>query len=174
MKILLLFRHGKSDWQADFSHDHERPLARRGRRAARAMGRWLTRTGPRPEQIICSTALRTRQTCALARKAGRWAAAVEYEGGLYGADVTDLLGCIHNAPEHCDVLMLIGHQPTWSEVAARLTGQAAMHFPTAAMARVDLPVESWLDAEFGIGTLVWLQSPKKLPAAYDSPAGTVN
>ena len=30
-KRLLLFRHGKSDWAADFDSDHERPLAKRGR-----------------------------------------------------------------------------------------------------------------------------------------------
>ncbi|MDE2832984.1 MAG: histidine phosphatase family protein [Bacteroidota bacterium] len=166
MKTLLLFRHGKSDWHADYSHDHQRPLARRGRRAARAMGRWLTHIGPMPDQIISSTALRTRQTCHFARKAGDWAAPVEYEGGLYGADPMDLLDCIRAAPDSSRVLMLIGHQPTWSETIAGFTGRSVMRFPTAAMARVDLPVESWLDVEFGLGTLVWLQIPKELPAAY--------
>lgn len=166
MKTILLFRHGKSDWYADYSHDHERPLAPRGRRAARAMGRWLSHTRPEPDHIICSTARRTRQTCRLASVAGGWAATVENEAKLYGGDCRDLLDCIYSAPDHSSVLMLIGHQPTWSEAAAVFSRQAVAHFPTGTMARVDLPVNSWLDVEFGIGTLVWLQTPKKLPAHY--------
>ena len=163
MKTILLFRHGKSDWYADYSHDHERPLARRGRRAARAMGEWLKQTGPLPDHIFCSTAVRTRQTYKLAAQAGSWAATVEYEAALYGAGLMELLDSIHGASDEHSVLMLIGHQPTWSEATAMLSRSPIMHFPTATMARVDVPVDTWLNVEYGSGTLAWLQTPKKLP-----------
>jgi len=70
MKTVLLFRHGKSDWYADYDWDHNRPLAKRGRKAARAMGRWLAETGPLPESIVSSSAKRAQQTLKRARKAG--------------------------------------------------------------------------------------------------------
>jgi hypothetical protein len=36
---------------------------------------------------------------------------------------------------------------------------------TAALARVDLSVEYWQDADFGSGVLAWLVTPKLLAAA---------
>ena len=168
MKTVLLFRHGKSDWHADYSHDHERPLAARGRRAARAMGRWLTETGPAPDYVVCSTAVRARQTFSHAEKSGHWGVSAEYERRLYGAMPMDLLECIRGTHDDCTVLMLVGHQPTWSETTALLAQVPVMHFPTATMARVDLRIGCWLDAEFGCGSLAWLQRPKQLPAAYCS------
>ncbi|HXT88463.1 MAG TPA: histidine phosphatase family protein, partial [Trebonia sp.] len=57
---LLLLRHAKSDWP-DVA-DHERPLAKRGRRDAPVVGRWLRTSGYLPDAVICSTAARARQT----------------------------------------------------------------------------------------------------------------
>lgn len=108
------------------------------------------------------------QTCKLAVEAGDWQALVEYEAKLYGADCADVLDCIHASFDEHSVLMLIGHQPTWSEATAWLSSQPVDHFPTATMARVDLQVDSWRDVEFGIGSLEWLQTPKKLPARFRS------
>ena len=166
MKTVMLFRHGKSNWNANYEHDHERPLALRGQRAARAMGQWLTDMGPLPEYIVCSTALRTRETCDLAVEAGGWTVSVEYEPALYGADPYDLLYRIHEVSNDINVLLLIGHQPTWSETTALLTRTSVRHFPTATMARIDIPVGAWAEVEFGHGSLVWLQIPKRLPLPY--------
>ena len=41
MKSVILFRHGKSDWGANYDHDHERPLSKRGIRDAKKMGKFL-------------------------------------------------------------------------------------------------------------------------------------
>ena len=66
-RTVLLFRHGKSDWNASYGRDHDRPLNTRGKRASRAMGNWLANTGPLPELVLCSTAIRARSTCDIAR-----------------------------------------------------------------------------------------------------------
>jgi phosphohistidine phosphatase len=58
--------------------------------------------------------------------------------------------------------MLVGHEPTWSELAGRLIGGAALDFPTAALARIDLEIETWSRADFGKGLLVWLVTPRSL------------
>ena len=166
MKTVLLFRHGKSDWGADYSHDHDRPLAPRGRRAAAAMGTWLAHTGPKPDLILCSTALRARKTCELAITAGRWRVPVQLERALYGASCNDLLHFIQAADDEAQTLMLIGHQPTWSETAALLTRSSIGHFPTAALACIELFCSRWEEAAFGNGRLLWLRVPKDLPPEY--------
>ncbi len=162
MKTVLLFRHGKSDWDADYGSDHSRPLAKRGRKAARAMGQWLAQKGPLPDSIVSSTAKRAKQTLKRAQKAGAWNAPARFTRDLYDAYPSDLLAIMRREPDTTNVLMLIGHEPTWSETIEELSNEDVYHFPTAAMARIDLPIDSWREAAFGRGTLVWLQKPKTL------------
>ena len=160
MKTVLFFRHGKSDWDADWDYDHERPLAKRGRKAAKVMGRLLAETGPVPDSVVSSSATRARQTLKRAQKAGRWDAAVRITDVLYGASPSDLLETIRREPDTTEVLMLVGHEPTWSETIEDFIGQDIGHFPTAALARVDLDIDSWREAAFGQGTLAWLRKPR--------------
>ncbi len=162
MKTILLLRHGKSDWDADFGHDHDRPLAKRGRKAAKTMGKFLVASGTLPDRIVTSTAKRARTTLELACKAGGLTAPVREARELYGAGPTDLLREIHAADDAADVLLLVGHQPGWGETVSRLIGGGAVQFPTAALARVDVDVQQWRDVAFGRGELVWLVPPKAL------------
>ena len=59
---LLVLRHGKSDWTTDAPTDFERPLAPRGRKAAKRMGQWLRQNKLLPDHIVSSTAKRAKQT----------------------------------------------------------------------------------------------------------------
>ena len=64
MKTILLLRHAKSSWDSAAQNDHDRPLNKRGERAAALMAVHLCEAAPRPDLILCSTATRTRQTLA--------------------------------------------------------------------------------------------------------------
>ena len=57
--------------------------------------------------------------------------------------------------------MLVGHEPTWSATIEDFVGRDVGHFPTAALARVDLAIDAWHEAAFGQGTLVWLRRPRE-------------
>ncbi len=59
---LILTRHAKSAWDTTSPSDHARPLNKRGRHSARALGRWLREKGHVPDQVISSSAQRTRET----------------------------------------------------------------------------------------------------------------
>lgn len=165
-KSLLFFRHAKSDWGASYHHDHDRPLNLRGKRAACAMGRWLAHTGPIPDLILCSTAVRAQSTCVLAKESGVWAAEVQYERGLYHATPSDLLHYINELTSDVKVAMLVGHQPTWAATTAVLTGNAVTKFPTASIARINIKVDEWRHCAAGMGSVVWHQYPKRLPDMY--------
>lgn len=170
-KTVLLLRHGKSDWNADYGQDHDRPLSPRGRRASRAMGRWLAEMGPLPDLILCSTAVRARSTCIIACETGAWQSDVQYERGLYYAVPKDLIHYMQEVPDQIETVMLVGHQPTWSMTAALLSNQPVSSFPTASMARIDLPVEKWKRSAPGTGKLIWHQFPKRLPENYYNQNG---
>ena len=160
MRSLILFRHGKSDWNANFSSDHERPLANRGKESALCMGRLLSQTGQIPQLAVSSSALRARATLQLAVRAGRWQCPMRVEDALYGNSVDGILNWIKSLDDDPESLLLTGHEPTWSELAGRLIGKGAVRVPTATMLRIDFEIESWRQISYGRGQLKWLIPPK--------------
>lgn len=164
MKTVILFRHGKSDWSAGFP-DHERPLAARGRKAAEMMGRFLAGADQVPEVVVTSTAVRARDTVALAIEAGEWTCLVGEADALYHPSAGSVLSAIRSQANDVGSVMLVGHEPTWSEVLSLLVGGGAFRFPTASMARIDLDVGRWDEVEFGTGELRWMVTPHVAGAA---------
>ncbi len=164
MKTLLFLRHGKSDWDADYQHDHDRPLAKRGVKAARKMGRFMAGAGLVPGAAVTSSAVRARRTLEVAREAGGWTEVpVRVTDDLYDVFPGDVLEVVRREPEATEVLLLVGHEPTWSETISALIGGGQVRYPTAALARVDLDVGAWQNVAFGLGQLQLLLPPKLLP-----------
>ncbi|MFY8201813.1 MAG: SixA phosphatase family protein, partial [Pirellula staleyi] len=64
-KKLFLMRHAKSDWADASLSDKDRPLNARGRASATLMAQWMQSHQSVPDVVLCSTALRTRQTLEL-------------------------------------------------------------------------------------------------------------
>jgi phosphohistidine phosphatase len=157
MLTLLLMRHAKSDWEAEYGADHDRPLNQRGRRSARLMGRVLTARGLAPGHILSSTAVRARTTAELASEAGGWGADLRLDIALYESGPEGVLEAAASAP-NVNRLMLVGHQPTWSMLAERLTGEP-VEMKTAAVALVGLDLESWSGLPGVTGTLAGLLTP---------------
>ena len=157
---LLLLRHAKSDWDAAYGDDHDRPLAPRGRRAARAVGRWLRDIERIPDMIITSSARRARSTVELAAAAGGWAAAIEVSSDLYGSSPERVLEVLRLRGGSQPTVLLAGHEPVWSALAGGLIGGAQLRFPTAALASIRFEIDEWSRAEHG--ELEWLVTPKLL------------
>lgn len=162
MKSLLVLRHGKSDWHTDFGTDHDRPLAKRGIAAAELMGQFLTGIDQAPAGVLSSTAVRARRTAELAIAAGQWTCSAVFTEDLYGAAVPDVLDLLRSRDDDLDSLLVVGHQPTWSELIRDLCGGINVHFPTAALARIDLDIDRWRDLQPAAGALRWLVTPKIL------------
>jgi phosphohistidine phosphatase len=159
-KSLILFRHAKSDWDSATGLDHDRPLAKRGIKAAQAMGRLLAEVGHLPELAISSTALRARTTLELAVEAGQWPCATETDERLYESNPPAMLSFLNGLKRDITSLMLVGHETTWSELTALLSGGGAVRFPTAAMVRIDFPGDTWQAVKPGCGELVWFIPPR--------------
>ena len=160
MLSLILFRHAKSDWDAPFASDHERPLAARGIEAARCMGRLLHQMQQMPGLAVSSSAQRTRDTLQLAARAGRWECEMRIESGLYEATPEAVTAWIRRLDDAPDSVLLVGHEPTWSSLAGQLTGGSSLRVPTACMLRIDFDCTSWSEIAPGRGQLRWLLPPK--------------
>lgn len=158
MTTLLLLRHGKSDWDAAYGADHDRPLAPRGVRSARIMGRLVSREGLVPDVVISSTAERAARTAELAADAGAWGREIRLDRRLYEAGPAGVLGVAAEVTGG-GRLLLVGHQPTWSLLVRRLTGEYA-DLRTASLAVIELPIDVWSAVEGTTGTLAALHHPR--------------
>lgn len=151
-------RHAKSDWDADYGSDHDRPLNERGVRNARSIGLVLSEHDLVPQVVISSTALRARTTAQLAIEEGGWEAELRLDATLYDSGPEDVLSVGASAPE-VSRLMMVGHQPTWSMLVAELTGER-VEMKTATVAVIELEMESWAGLRLGKGTLSRVLDPK--------------
>jgi len=155
---LILTRHAKSAWDDPSKLDHERPLNRRGRRAALELGEWLHSRGYEPDEVLCSTAQRTRETWTTAAAAPlEVTPKVSYVDALYHASPDTMLAVLRAATGDC--VMMIGHNPGIAAFAALLPAQLPhdpdfLRYPTAATLVVDFDAGSWGGIEPGRGSVL--------------------
>lgn len=160
-RTLLLLRHAKSDWDASYGADRDRPLARRGVEAAATMGRFITATGLEPDAVLSSPAVRARTTAELAAQAGGWAAPVEIRDSFYGGDGEAVLGALRELGSDVPTVVIVGHEPVWSGLVAALVGGGRVRFPTAAVACLTCEAD-WSRLARGRMELGWLVTPRLL------------
>jgi phosphohistidine phosphatase len=170
MRRLILMRHAKSAWSDPDLDDHDRPLNQRGRLAAPLMGAWLADKGLVPDAVLCSSSLRTRETWDRARATLPGAPEALVMPDLYHADPPHLLEAVQSAPEHAEIVALIGHQPgigAFTRLLARpdapqASSRAYSKFPTAACALLQFDADNWADIAFGTGDFVGFAIPREL------------
>ncbi|MCI0489001.1 MAG: histidine phosphatase family protein [Blastocatellia bacterium] len=161
MKTLMLLRHAKSSWDDPSLRDFERPLAPRGGKAAPRMGKALAESGPLPDLVISSPATRARQTAELFIGSAGISLSPQFDDRIYAASSAELMKVVRAIPDASDCALLIGHNPGFEDLVARLTGSFE-RMPTAALACIEFPVDRWEDIEDGEGKLNWLLTPKDL------------
>lgn len=143
VKRLILMRHAKAAYPLGVA-DHDRPLAQRGHADAPVAGQWMREQGVVPDFIVCSSALRARQSCIwVCSELGAKAPTPKLEDRLYDASATRMLSVINPLPETVRTLLVIGHLPGVQDLGLRLASRdsdeaaythLAMSYPTAALA----------------------------------------
>jgi phosphohistidine phosphatase len=171
VKLVLLLRHAKSAWSQPGLDDHDRPLSRRGERAAEVIADHIVRNAPRPDLILCSTAVRTRQTLApLVHRLTVPAPPISLEKGLYLASADALLERLRALAEEVGTALLIGHNEGIGELAESLAGSgratdlAALRakYPTGALAILRAPATRWSGLAAGSSEILSFVRPRDL------------
>jgi phosphohistidine phosphatase len=164
MKRLSILRHAKSSWKDVADDDHDRPLAPRGLRDVPVIGGQLASKAPPPELTLCSTAVRARDTAVGVLAAASCDAEIRLQRRLYLASPSAWREALAAVPDELGHVLVVGHNPGLEELLAELVGEHH-ELPTAALARVELPLESWSGIEAGVrGELVGLWRPRELQA----------
>ncbi len=173
MKTVTLFRHAKSgDRDNPNIDDFDRPLSDRGLKAAPKMGMAIRDRGLRPNLILCSPSIRTRQTLALAQ-AMAWddPPDTRFESKIYEASSETLLKLLKSCPDDVRHVMIVGHNPGLQDLAIMLAQPGGGEIerieeklPTAALVSFQFEGERWKSLRPEAGRVALFIAPATLAA----------
>ena len=136
---LVLLRHAKAE-PGGRVPDALRPLALPGRKQAVRVGAALASLGLVPDGVLCSDAVRTRQTWELLRPGlGDAVPEVLVTEEVYSAGPEDMLRLVRTSADALRTLLVVGHEPVMSAVAAHLAGPGS---DSAGLAQVRVGVQT--------------------------------
>ena len=142
MKTLLIMRHAKSSWKDNDLKDRKRPLSNRGKRNAPQMGELIKEKELVPQLILSSDAVRSKQTAELVAKASGFTGDIKTLDELYMAEADEYIEAVRKVSDGLERVMIIGHNPGLESLIPMLTDQVES-LPTAAVAFLNLPIDSW-------------------------------
>lgn len=143
-KTLLLMRHAKSSWKDKKLSDFDRPLKRRGVKAAKLMGKVLTGAELVPQLVLSSPAERAKQTAEIVSKEMGFKGKLALVESFYMAEPRDYLNALASLPDEIERVLLVGHNPGLEDLANGLDGRAG-EMPPGAVAYFSLSIKHWSD-----------------------------
>jgi phosphohistidine phosphatase len=138
--------------------DAARPLSRKGRRQAAALGAFLAAAGVRPGRIVSSPKVRARETADIVG-AALGVAPVLDDRLAEDCDLRELEAVVTDG--RAREVMVVGHDPYLSELFGELLGTRGLAMPKGSIASIDVrpPLRA------GAGRLCWFVPPALLPSS---------
>lgn len=166
MKMLSIIRHAKAEVANNGQPDFARALTKRGAKDSQLIAPPLSRCKAPVDWILASPAQRTRMTAELLGKALDYTGTIQWEESAYLADAEGWLALLSKVPPEIQHVVVVGHNPGVADLVAGLTTGAParlnLHFPTAAVANLEIEIFWWNQIRWGCGQLRWLVTPKVL------------
>lgn len=160
MKTLFVMRHAKSSWDDSAMADFDRPLNRRGLKAAPFMGELMASKNLRPDVIVSSPARRAMQTTVLVKEHSGSNCPLTFDERIYEAGPLTLLAVVSEIHDKYSSALVVGHNPGMEGFIRYLTGRIEP-MPTAALAVIELSIDVWSDVSIEIGNLNEIYRPKE-------------
>ena len=162
MKTLLLMRHGKSSWKDETLEDHERPLKKRGRKDTARIAKEIRKRDLQPNLILCSTAIRARQTAEILVEALDAPNKVIFSDELYMGEPQDFITALKEFTDDEDIVMIVAHNPGLEAYLQIVDGEIES-LPTAGLGYLLLAVDDWQELSLDtMGDLIGFWKPKEL------------
>lgn len=174
MKRLTLFRHAKSDWDDPVARDFDRPLNRRGEKAALIVGQFARSHNMQFDMLVASPAVRVTQTLDTFLAGYGDPLEPHWDRRIYLASAATLFDVIRDLPETADSVLMAGHNPGLEELilelvpdngASPLREDVEVKFPTASLAAMDLAIDHWTEARKNVATLASFTRPRDIDPA---------
>lgn len=160
MKSLVLIRHAKSSWSNPLLDDFDRPLNKRGIKNAPFMAKMLRKKELKPDLIISSPSIRTKDTLDFFIKEFDYKKEIIFEKSIYEAPFENLLKVIKNIDDKHKTIFLFGHNPGLNDLTGFLLGEFKENIPTCGVLKIDFDTSKWEDIKEKIGILEFFIYPK--------------
>jgi phosphohistidine phosphatase len=169
VKTLTLLRHAKSSWDDTVERDFDRPVNGRGRRAAARIGQWIAEESLAFDHVVASPAVRVRQTIEGVEDGLGRSLKPLWDTRIYLSSAATLLLLVQQFSDEHEDALLVGHNPGCEDLllmlvppGGELRGEAELKYPTATLARIELDIARWADADDNVGRLVQFVRPRDL------------
>jgi len=142
MRKLILLRHAHAAMPIAQQADRDRPLSAHGLLEAEAAGRWLQQHGHLPDQVLCSPALRCRQTVETLASSLNLSLDVSLQPRIYEATPGTLIALLDEYWQQESSVLLVGHNPGLERLLALLSSGQSGHYrgmPPASIALLSFP-----------------------------------
>lgn len=144
MKTLFIVRHGKSSWDDPGLSDQDRPLKTRGVRDATLMAEKLKAAGLIPDKIVSSPANRALHTAEIfAGTFGYSIDNLQISEALYFSGAEAIIRIVQQTPDSINRLMIVGHNPDFTEIVNRFSSSSLYNLPTAGVVVFEFNTDAW-------------------------------
>ncbi len=159
---LILTRHAKSTWDEPLQNDHVRPLNKRGRKSAAAIGEWLKQKSFLPDEVLSSSSVRTVETW---QRMELDASETTFTDDLYHAGPDGMFQKLSAAKGN--TVLMLGHNPGIAEFASRIVREEPSHarffdYPTCATTIIRFDIDNWRDVSWRSGEVLEFVIPREL------------
>ena len=163
MKRVYLVRHAKAEDKGPDMSDFELKLTDQGKKDAGLMGKRLGSMSLKPDYVITSPAARARETCSLVTaELGFPPEKIEYEEDLFDAETSGFMEVLRSIPDEHSSVMVFGHNPSISEIAAYLCPEIVEGLSKGAVAAIRIGIARWSELAKNTGQKIFLETPKTL------------
>jgi phosphohistidine phosphatase len=170
---LFLLRHAKSAWPEGVA-DYNRPLKKRGKKAALLLGEWLLSQDLSPDWIVSSHADRARETAEKLCKGLQIKkhGLLYFDDRIYEASIESLKSVLADCPSFKQRVLIVGHNPGLDNLLIDLVAESLIPddddkiLGTANLARISLP-DDWNQLDKGCGQLISITKPKDILEAVE-------
>lgn len=159
MKQLFVLRHGKSNWDANYNTDFDRPLAPRGIKAASKMAEFIEANSLEPELIISSPANRAISTAQIVSE-HLGGIEIQPEPTIYGASSHELSRIVMSLSPDLAQVLLVGHNPGLEGLVEILSDCTYCELKTCSLAVLESESGEW--AGFSNARLVGIYHPREI------------
>jgi phosphohistidine phosphatase len=161
MKTIHLIRHAKSSWDNPDLDDFSRTLNERGKKEACFMEKKLKESGCNPDYFISSPAKRTKETSEIIASALNYnVEKIIFDERIYHSSLPQILQVLNDVPNGFNNMILIGHNPTLTQLSNYLTDNFIDNIPTCGMVKIELDIDNWQHIIQGIGNKIFFIYPK--------------
>ncbi|MFT4523452.1 MAG: phosphohistidine phosphatase [Bacteroidia bacterium] len=160
MKTLTILRHAKSDWSHPDLSDHDRPLNKRGNGDLPKIAHRFVELNIRLDACIHSTAIRATTTALQVLNMASIEVPTFAQHNLYTFEGKEVITIIHHLDNLYHEVLMVGHNPAFTEVINLLSNIRLDNLPTGGMAQIQFDSNRWEECRIGSGKLIFLEHPK--------------